>query len=181
MAKTPKLYTRLTRNAAGLGSYSSLWLGPDHLLIVRSTGYHETYSRIQLRDIKGIFVLTGSRRVAGGRRVFWGLLWGIIAAISGFVMVASFVQRVTPIFSVIFFVLGTGALIWNQLLGAGCRAYVVTGVQTAVLPSLVRIKKTRRVLDRIEPLIAAAQADLVTAPTAPSAPAPLNPAPPPPV
>jgi hypothetical protein len=41
----------------------------------------------------------------------------------------------------------------------------VTGVQSAELPSLVRVKRARAVLLRkLEPLIVAAQADLVTPP-----------------
>ena len=39
MAKAPNFYTRLTRNASGVGTHASLWLGPDHLMIVTSSGY----------------------------------------------------------------------------------------------------------------------------------------------
>lgn len=160
MAKAPKLYTRLTRNAAGLGSYSSLWLASDHLMIVRSTGYNESYTRIQLSDIKAVFL------VAGGRRGWWALSWLIVFGWSAVFFILGLSGRDVPYVSGIFLALGTTGLIWNQLLGPGCRAYAVTGVQTAPLPSLVRMKKARRVLARLEPLVAAAQADLVLAPAA---------------
>jgi hypothetical protein len=166
MAKTPKLYQRLTRNSAGLGSYSSLWLAPDHIMIVRSTGYNESYSRVQLRDIKAVF-LTRTRR-----RIWWAIPWGVIAAWSGAVVILSLVQGQPPIVSAIFLGLALGALAWNHLLGPGCRAHVVTGVQSAELPSLVRMKRARAVLLlKLEPLIVAAQADLMM-PTASSAGAP---------
>jgi hypothetical protein len=127
-------------------------------MVVRSTGYTESYTRIQLSDIKGIFL------TATERRKWWTLVWAIVAGWSGILFVVSLSERKTPIVSTAFLALGLGVLVWNYLLGAGCRAHVVTGVQTAELPSLVRIKKTRRVLARLEPLIAAAQADLVIAP-----------------
>jgi hypothetical protein len=152
-----KLYRRLTRNATRLGNYVSLWLAPDHLMIVRSTGYNENYARLQLADLKGIF-LTGT-----GRRMWWGIFWGIIGGWAGIVLAITLVNRETPIFSAFFFALGAGGFLWNHLLGPGCRAYVLTGVQTAELPSLVRFKKARRILAQLEPLVAAAQADLVVA------------------
>lgn len=158
MAKAPKIYTRLTRNAPGLGSYSSLWLAHDHLMIVRSTGYNESYTRIQLSDIKAVFL------VAGERRRWWALIWLIIFGWSGVLFAIGLGDRDVPYVSGIFLALGTTGLIWNHLLGPSCRAYVVTGVQTAPLPSLVRRKKARHVLARLEPLVAAAQADLVVAP-----------------
>ena len=157
MAKAPKLYTRLTRNAAGLGSYASLWLAADHLMIVRSTGYNENYSRLQLADLKGIFLTETDRRM------WWGIFWGIIGAWGGVALAITLGNRETPIFSAIFFAIGAGGFLWNHFMGPGCRAYVLTGVQTAELPSLVRIKKARRVIARVQPLIAAAQADLVMA------------------
>lgn len=168
--KAPTTYTRLTRNAAGVGTYSSLWLAADHLMIVRSSGYHESYARLQLRDMKGIFLTTTDRRLG------WGFFWSIIAIWGLLVVVISLLDRQAPIFSAIALVFGTTGLVWNHLLGQGCRAFVLTGVQTAELPALVRMKKARRVLMQIQPLIAQAQADLVVPiPTAspPSAPAPI--------
>ena len=169
MAKPARLYTRLTRNAASFGSYASLWLAPDHLMIVRSTGYNESYSRLQLADLKGIFLTETDRRM------WWGIFWGVIGGWAGVALVITLLNRDTPIVSAIFFAIGATGLLWNHLLGRGCHAYALTGVQTAELPSLVRIKKARRILARLQPLIAAAQADLVVAvpamPVAPAAPA----------
>lgn len=158
MAKTPRVYQRLTRPTSSVGSYNSLWLAADHLLILKSNGYTEDYQRLQLRDIKGFFV------VGGNRRLYWGLAWGLIALISGIVMVAALTSHETPIGSVIVFVPAAIILAWNTYLGAGCRTFVVTGVQTASLPSLVRLPKARKILQRLHPLIEAAQADLGTRP-----------------
>jgi hypothetical protein len=168
MSKPPPTYTRLTRRTGSVSAYQSLWLAADHLLILKSTGYTEEYQRLHLRDIKGFFV------VASGRRTYWGLPWGIMAAFSGIMMIYGFFTEESPVVSSILFGLSAIALVWNYLLGAGCRAYVVTGVQTAPLPSLVRRPKTRKILSRLEPLILAAQADLVSsAPASESAPGTL--------
>ena len=158
MAKTPKLYRRLTRNAASVGSYSSLWLAADHLMIVRSTGYHESYQRLQLSELKGVFL------TATGRRMWWAIVWGVIAGCSGLVVLMALFGRDRPMFSLFFLVLGIVGLVWNHLVGEGCRAYVLTGVQTVELTPLFRLPKARRVLGELQPLIAAAQADLVTTP-----------------
>lgn len=177
MARKPKMYSRLTRNVGGVGTYSSLWLGPDHLLIVNSTGFTDSYARLQLSDIQGIF-LTPSER-----RLWWALCWGVPAAFGGTVTLIDLLQHESAVFAPVFFGIGLLGLVWNHLLGAGCRAFVVTGVQTAKLSSLVRVKKARRVLARVQPLIVAAQAGLVP-PAPPSMPATaptVDPPAPPPV
>jgi hypothetical protein len=160
MAPTSKPYTKLTRNTASLGTYSSLWLAADHLMVVRSNGYSETYARLEFRDIKGFFTTPTERRG------WWMTAWAILGVIWLIVVLASLGNSETPIISSILLVLTIGALLWNFRLGAGCTVYVVTGVQTAPLPSLVRARKAARVLARLQPLIVAAQADLVVAPQA---------------
>jgi hypothetical protein len=158
MSKTPKTYTRLTRNSAGVGSYSSLWLANDHLMVVRSTGYTESYTRLQLSDIKAVFLASSDRRM------WWAIVWTLLAGGSAFAFVFNLIWNTRPIFSAIFLAIGIAALVWNHLLGPGCRAYVVTKVQTIQLPSLVRLKRARAILlMRLEPQIVAAQADLVAA------------------
>lgn len=171
MAKAPRTYTRLTRRTGSVATYQSLWLAADHLLVVTSTGYTEEYRRIRLSDIKGFFI------TASDRRLYWALPWGAVALLSGGSMVITLTQSGKPVFSAIFLALSLAVLLWNHLLGPGCRAYVVTGVQTARLPSLNRRPKTRKVLGRLEPLIVAAQADLVPAraPAADAAAAPSAP------
>ena len=103
---------------------------------------------------------------ASERRQSWRNALGVLGLILGIVAVVALVNGEPPIFSGIFLGFTLGGVVWNELLGPGCHTYVVTGVQTARLPSLVRMKKARRVLGRLQPLIEAAQADLVAAPIA---------------
>lgn len=158
MSKPPSPYTRLTRSAPAVGSYRSLWLADDHLLIVNSNGYTEDYRRLQFRDVQGFFLCPSDRRL------WWALPWGTVAIVSG-VAAGIFLSRgATPVFSTMVLVLSSLILLWNHLLGPGCRVYVVTGVQTGELPSLVRRGKTERILRRLQPLIETAQADLASRP-----------------
>jgi hypothetical protein len=154
MAKKTRLYTRLTRATATLGSYRSLWLGPDHLLVVISTGYTEQYRRIQLNNIKGFFVVSSERRSS------WMIFWIIIAMLGGIFIMFNFSVGEIPVKSVIFLAIGALGLTWNHLLGPSCKVYVLTGVQTLQLPSLRRRRKAHKVLAKIEPLIADAQRPL---------------------
>jgi len=170
MAKAPRTYTRLTRRTPSVATYQCLWLAADHLLVVTSTGYTEEYRRVRLRDIKGLFV------IGSDRRLYFGLPWAVIALISGGSLISTLVARSVPGVSVIFLALSLAALLWNYLLGPGCKAFVVTGVQTALLPSLNRRPKTRKVFARLEPLIAAAQADLGAPQPEPRGVAPADPA-----
>jgi hypothetical protein len=166
MPSSPRIYTRLTRRSSSVASYQSLWLAPDHILVITSTGYTEEYRRLRLRDIKGFFTIPSHRRA------YWNLPWSILAAFSGIAMVNTLTSDAFrfPFVSGPLFLGAVIALIWNNVLGTACRTFVITGVQTAPLPSLKRRRKTRKVIAQLEPLIRAAQADLVSAPSENAAP-----------
>jgi hypothetical protein len=158
MAKKPKLYTRLTRATTSVGSYRSLWLAADHLLVVNSTGYSEEYRRIQFQNIQGFFT------VASGRKSSWFLFWGSLGLLAGIIVTINITTGQRLVASPIFLGIGVVGTVWNHLLGPSCKVYILTGVQTLLLPSLVRRRKVRKVLARIEPLIADAQRELTASP-----------------
>jgi hypothetical protein len=164
--KPPRTYERLSRPATSFGSYRSLWLAADHLLLVTSTGYTEDYQRLQFSDIRGFFVIPSDRRL------YWHMPWVICALFSGVFMTNTLYSGRPPVFSGTILALSVAFFVWNQLMGPSCSTFVVTGVQTAPLPSLVRLRKTRKVLARIEPLIAAAQSAMAPPPLPPGEPAP---------
>ncbi len=157
MAKSPRIYQRLTRPRSGVATYSSLWLGPDHILLAQSTGFTEQYQRFQLSDIQA-FLITPSKR-----RQNWAIVWTVIGLIALVPLIISLRQAESPFISGPFLLLALLALVINQLLGPACNVAVVTQVQTTRLP-LVRRRTTDKVLARVQPLIAAAQADLLAAP-----------------
>jgi hypothetical protein len=161
MPKTPRMYERLTRPATAIGSYRSLWMAADHLLLVNSTGYSEDYQRIQYSDIKGFFVIPSDRRL------LWHAPWVICALFSGVFLANTLFSGKQPYVSGTFLALSLILIAWNQLLGPSCTAFVITGVQTAPLPSLVRLRKTHKALARLQPLIAGVQSGLLSPPPLP--------------
>jgi hypothetical protein len=172
MAKAPKVYTRLTRSPVSLFSYKSLWLAADHIMQVDSSGYSESYQRFQFLDIQGFFIRDSARRI------YWNLFWGMIALTAGLAFIGGVINGDLGV-SPVFLFIATVFLIWNNALGVSCRVYLVTRVQTVALGSLVRKRKARKVLGRLQPLIEAAQSGLIKAASPAAAPAPENsPAPP---
>jgi hypothetical protein len=141
-------------------SRSSLWLGKDHLLGVDSSGYTETYKRFYFRDIQAV-TLMGTKR-----RAIWNWVLGPLTAIFLLFLLASLPYTGSTgsnsnlgeivFFAFLGFVFAVPFLI-NNLLGPSCICHLRTAVQIEELPSLCRVRKTRRVLEQIRPLIIAAQ------------------------
>ena len=149
------VYRKLTPMHRGLGTMTQLWLGPDHLLHVQSTGYSESYRRFYLRDIQClVLVHTASRTYLAVTLTVLLLIIGAIVVGSGGRLVGCAI--LAGVFLPFF--------LWNHLLGAGCRVVVVTAVQQENVTALSRLPKTRRIMAELKPLIEAAQADLTAAP-----------------
>ena len=157
-------YKRLTRERAPQRisvvslSRSSLWLGSDHLLFVESTGYSESYKRFYFRDIQAVTVR------ATQARLVWNLILIPIVLICLAccdypALIAGTIGPGTVIALIFAFVLGIPLLL-NNLFGPTCACQIRTAVQTEDLPSLRRVRQTRKILRRIEPLIAEAQGQL---------------------
>ncbi len=154
-------YKRLTRSGSQRGfavafrSRGSLWLGPDHLLSVETNGYTESYKRFYFRDIQAIIVRrTKLRSIVNGI-----LMAPSVGCLIGLIL--SFFSRpmdeVTVLTCLILSAVFLLLLLINSTLGAGCICHLRTAVQIEVLPSLYRVPKMRRILNEIQPLIAAAQ------------------------
>jgi hypothetical protein len=160
-----KEYLRLTRArsrsafAVAFMSRSSLWLGKDHLLCIDSNGYTETYKRFYFRDIQVVTLAATLRR-----KVWNGvLLVPIVICLAGLATNLSTRPRadaatvmawaiVTLVFVVPFLI--------HNLLGPTCICHLRTAVQIEELPSLNRLRRARKVLERIRPLISAVQGGL---------------------
>jgi hypothetical protein len=147
-------YQRLTRTIwRSLVTMCSLWLGSDHLLSIRSAGFQERYKRFYFRDIQALTIRNTRRRLV------WNAVLGCLTALALAVVLYATASNKYPLaggLSSLVLVFGIPLLV-NNLLGPTCACQIRTAVQTEDLPSLNRIRKTRRVLDRIRPLIAEAQ------------------------
>lgn len=154
-------YERLTRtrsrSAFALISVSrvSLWLGKDHLLCVETNGYSEDYKRFYFRDIQAIIIRENSARNVTSF-IFGGL--AVVLAVIGSTLTYPVAGRVTLLSAA-----GVSLLVAviNFLLGPTCSCQIRTAVQTESLP-LIRIRRAQRFLERIRPLIVAAQGQLTT-------------------
>jgi len=158
-------YKRLSRArsrstfAVAFMSRSSLWLGEDHLLGVDSNGYAETYKRFYFRDVQAITIR------ATKRRVVWNWILGVLAAFClarcnfGSLHKSPPDMQTIVFLSIAIFVFGIPLLL-NNLFGRTCVCQLYTAVQIEELPSLCRVRQARNILEKIRPLIAAAQGRL---------------------
>lgn len=160
MAAKPKEYRRLPGSGlrkqgliAVTSNRSTLWLGRDHLLSINSERFSEDYKRFYFRDIQAIII----------RKTHTGLVINIVFILlalpllisSTFVSDSGGVAACLIISGLLLLV----ALI-NALMGPTCRCDLQTAVQVEQLPSLGRLRRARKVLAKLRPLIAEAQGEL---------------------
>ncbi len=149
MASGAKTYLRLPGRGANLVQYFTLYEGPDHLLLVTSSGFSENYKRFFYREIQGFILQKTSMNLV------WSGIWTSFIVIFTAAAIASDGATFIALASIAgFFLL---LLVWNLILGPSCKCYVRTAVQVERLPNFKRIHKTREVLTRIENLIALGQ------------------------
>jgi hypothetical protein len=159
-------YKRLTRSgtrggfAVAFQSRTTLWLGPDHLLSVESSGYTESYKRFYFRDIQA-FVVRKTKRFQ-----VLNIIVGIVLLLLLLLTIAVVPKTASawnsegpaaPIILGIIIGLFVVFLLFNVIAGPTCKTFLRTAVQIEELPPLGRVRKMRRVLKTIHPLIAAAQ------------------------
>jgi len=136
-----KIYHPIPGLGSGRGSFqlstrSRMYHGPDHLLIVQSTGYTEEYKRIFYRDIRYIEIRRNRNQL-------------ILAVISGaflLLFLALYFLKL-PVAVVAMFCLPF--LIWfliNLFRGPTCECYVATSVQILKIPTPARVKKVPRLI-----------------------------------
>jgi hypothetical protein len=153
-----KQYVRLTRLRRrrgkiieGLGSYSGLWLGEDHLLSITSNRFSEQYKRFYFRDIQAVTILKTHRRRN----------WNLVFALLLLFCVAMLPTSGAAFVPLAILIIG-GLLVLNNALGHTCTVYLQTAVQTEELSALSRVRRAYKVIDRILPLITAVQGELTT-------------------
>jgi len=161
-----KQYRRLTwprrlKGTASIVTYSrsSLWLGDDHLLVIVSNGYSETYKRFYFQDIQAIAIRLTRRRL------IWNWVLGpttaIYLAAVGYAFLNGPSRDWSGLVTLLLCALIPGIpLLLNNLFGPTCACTLRTAVQTEDLSSLCRLRQTRRILNRLRPLIAQAQGHL---------------------
>jgi hypothetical protein len=150
-------YTPLTRCAYGIAGRYRLHLGADHLLYVRDEYLAERYQRFYFRDLQAIILQNTPTRT--------------IFTTVNIIAVATFALALTVMFLLeaplasllIVAVIGLGwlvSLIINQQRGPTCACYFQTAVGTEQIQAVNRFRIAERIINRIQPLINAAQGAL---------------------
>src|SRR5690349_12670297 len=135
------------------GRRVQLWQGDENLLVVEWDGYREYYKRFDYRDVQA-FVIRKTYEAA----ILNAILGSIVAIFAALAIGTSEI-------GLRIFLLGLGAifgviLVANAVAGPACRCSIRTAVQTDELPSLNRLRRARKVLALLRPVIASAQGQL---------------------
>ena len=129
--------------------------------MVDSSGYLEQYKRFYFRDIQAVSIRKTKRQQI--------LSWSLIAALPlcGMVLVLGIRSFWSSPFVLTdvwgFLAFGTpfafvlALLILNSIRGPACVCHLHTAVQVEELPSLNRVRRAQRMLERLRPLIESAQ------------------------
>ena len=148
---TPR-YQRLPGRGVTWSGPSRLWQGEDHILLVLTRGYTESYRRFFFHDIQAVVI----RRTHLGK--IWNAVWALTATFFAFIALQLDGGAALTLWCLSApFVI---ALLINLALGPTCACHLRTAVQTERLPALSRVRAARQFLARIEPLIQAAQGEL---------------------
>jgi hypothetical protein len=148
-------YRKLTRKKRTLLGSTQLWLGDDHVLMVRSTRFIEEYRRFQLSDIQAVVAC---------ERPPWVLMQ--VALIIGAVMFFLGMAGVDFLFARIFLaaigVLLLAILAYDSVRGQRCHCRLLTEVSAEILNPVTRVSDYNRLLSVLQPAIEAVQGQLPT-------------------
>jgi hypothetical protein len=155
---TPE-YRKLPGKRRGFYNVSSVWAGPDHLLLVRGSRFREEYKRFYFRDVQAIAVARAPRFHISTRSFVVALC---MLAIPGALFASAFLTALTGSPSYRLGALGLAALalvgVWAYISAAqSCRCRIYTAVSSDDLPSVYRLWTARKFLAEVEPLIAQTQ------------------------
>ena len=139
MSATGSQYQRLPGRWQGIFAGASLWLGPDHVLSIRSWRFREEYRRFYLRDIQSI-TITRCRCFTAPAWLIGGLILLFFAA-----LVAR--TRWTDALWAWLWLAGAAFCWWLLAsLNFSCRVTLKTAGSTVTLRSLYRVRAARRFL-----------------------------------
>jgi len=153
MAQTRERYRKLPGHRRGLFRGSSVWMGSDHLLLVKSVRFREEYKRFFLRDVQAIVVAERPRFHISTQSLGIAFLWGFPW------LFYTFLPRGFPtVWWCAAAALVVTWLCFSAFFSCTCRLY--TAVSNDELPSIYRTWTARRFLARVRPRIEEVQGAL---------------------
>ncbi len=152
---TPE-YRKLPGKRRGFIYPSSVWAGPDHLLLVRGSRFREEYKRFYYRDVQAIAVARAPRFHISTRLA---LVAAFSAAILLPLSLGAILKGYRGPFGYLFAAFEIAlAGVWVFISAAqSCRCRIYTAVSGDELPSVYRLWTARKFLAELEPLIAQTQ------------------------
>jgi hypothetical protein len=139
---------KLPGHRRGLFFGSSLWAEDDHLLLLASSRFQESYKRFYLRDIQAIVVTQSPRYLISTRS-------GIIGAVLLFAMLVPVLRVPAGI------LLATLTITWLVIsMRYSCRCRLHTAVSAEDLKSVYRTWTAHNFLAEVDPLIRGAQGEM---------------------
>ena len=147
-------YKKLPGRRRGFIFGSSVWLGPDHLLLVRSARFREEYKRFYFRDIQAIVTAKAPRFHISTRAAFLGVALGVVLPVAVNSRIPWTIWWSIALLAVLI-------ALWIYIsAAASCRTRIYTAVSSDELPSVYRTWTARKFLEKVQPHIAQAQGAL---------------------
>jgi hypothetical protein len=135
---------------------SSVWIGSDHLLLVKSARFREEYKRFYFRDIQAIVTAATPRFHISTRSALIAFVWLWALAIVSGVQAgsASHLDLTWAWWTVVALLV----IVWALISGTrSCRCRIYTAVSAEELPSVYRTWTAQRFIEEVEPLLARTQ------------------------
>jgi hypothetical protein len=148
------LYDKLPGDFRGFLTRNTLWLGDDHLLLVDSSRFSETYKRFYLGDIQSIVVRKAPRFVMP---YYWVLL--LLAALIA-LLVGWAPSRSVVFWTAVFLLAAVALYLYVASMFQSCTCHLITRVNRVELTSLFRLRSAQEFVAILAPRIIAAQGEL---------------------
>lgn len=147
-------YRRLPGRRRGFLFGSSVWLGSDHLLLVKSERFREEYRRFYFRDIQAVVTAKAPRFHISTRSALIAWLWLVATGV-----LAGAEAGAGRSLLWISWVLAAGLVfVWAYLsVFCSCRCRILTAVSSEELRSVYRSWTARRFMEKVEPLLTQVQ------------------------
>jgi hypothetical protein len=149
MEQNRERYRKLPGRRRGFLFGSSVWLGSDHLLLVKSARFREEYKRFYFRDVQAIVVAKARRFHISTRAAVIAALWFATLGFGMHYAGWSWAHGLVGFLTV-------NAWFYVSIMRS-CRCRIYTAVSSDDLPSLYRTWTARRFLKKVEPYLAQAQ------------------------
>jgi hypothetical protein len=147
-------YRKLPGDFRGFFRRNTLWLGPDHLLMVDSTRFSETYKRFYLPDIQTIIIRKAPRFVLP----YYWLVLAVAALVLLLVGLNPFRQRF--FWPAVVILAAVGVYLYVASMFDSCTCHLITRVSKVELASLFRLRSARQFADLVTPRILEVQGQL---------------------